>query len=299
MTRTGAHSATAFLTLALALACGWLDDQGADRGSILFEGGEVYTLDAVKPWAEAVVVEDGVITYVGDRNGAEPHTGSATRVVDLGGGLLLPGFIDTHAHLMMAAGASEMLQIDLELTPEEILREVEEFARKNPERPFLIGGGFGVAQFGKTGPHRRDLDRIVPDRPVVLIDDGGHSAWLNSAALDAVGIGKDTPDPIPGVHYYAREENGEPTGWLLESQTFMPALATLGAFSKETTKEGAAELFPLVSSLGVTTVFEAGMSAFEEEGYEALVEIEREGRLPFRVVGSHMIQNPAQVPSAI
>ncbi len=293
--RLGVALATA-LTLSLGCQTGGAVAPGADH---LFLDGRVYTLDPAQPWARAVAVTDGRIVYVGEDEEARAFRGSKTRVHDLDGQMLLPGFIDAHAHPIMTAGSSESLSIEPADDAETIAAKVARYARDHPEHAVLRGFGFSAGQFGPAGPHRRVLDTAVPDRPVILIDDGGHSAWANSRALELLGVDRDTPDPIPGSHYYKRDADGEPTGWMLESQTFMPSLVRLGAGSVDQTVEGAEDLFALWSSVGVTTIFDAGMSAFEAQGFEALARLDREQRLPFRIVASHMIQHPDQLDGAI
>ena len=265
----------------------------------VFVGGAVYTLDPAQPWVSAVVVDEGRIAYAGDDRRALEFVGRDTVVHHLRARTLLPGFIDAHAHPIMTAGGSESLQIDPGDDDDAIAKAVARYARKNPDLPVIRGFGFSAAQFGPEGPDKRVLDAVVSDRPVILVDEGGHSAWGNSRAFEVLDIDHDTPDPIPGAHYYKRDARGEPTGWMLESQTFMPALAKLGTVTVEGTVEGAAPLLALWSSMGVMTVFDAGMSAFEAIGFEALARLDREGRLPLRIVASHMIQHPEQVAGAV
>ncbi len=265
----------------------------------VFVDGAVYTLDPERPWSSAVVVDDGRIAYVGEDEDALEYVGRDTVVHDLRGRMLLPGFIDAHAHPVMVSGGSRSLQLDPDDDADAIAQAVARYARKNPDVAVIQGFGFGAAQFGPPGPHKRQLDAVLPDRPVILIDEGGHSAWANSAAVEALGIDRDTPDPIPGAHYYKRDANGEPTGWMLESQTFMPALAELGVFTVDGTVEGAAQVLALWSSMGVTSIFDAGMSAFEDTGFEALARLDGDNLLPMRIVASHMIQHPNHVDGAI
>ncbi|MBW2271523.1 MAG: amidohydrolase [Deltaproteobacteria bacterium] len=292
-----------FAALVTALSAALLSCQsrpaigpGADH---VFIDARIYTVDPSRPWAAAVAVEGERISYVGDEAGARALIGSATEVHDLGGRLLLPGFIDTHAHPIMAAGSRENLSLDPRWSEVQVLRAVARYARKHRDARLIQGFGFGATQFGAEGPDRRALDRVVTDRPVLLVDEGGHSAWANSKTFEVLGIDRDTPDPIPGSHFYKRDANGNPTGWMLESQTFMPALAAMGGFSARDAVAGADDLFGLFSSVGVTTVYDAGMTAFEGMGFEALAQLDAEGRLPLRYVASHMIQNPNQLAAAI
>lgn len=286
------------LLAAMLLGCA-RPPAGTHGADYVFSHGKVYTVDARRPWAEAVAVTGNKIVYVGDSAGADRLVGENTRVMDLSDQLLVPGFIDTHIHPFLTALFANTLQLDAQDSTEEWLEAIAEYAKENPQRPLVLGFGFDVARFGGAGPHKSMLDKVVPNTPVIIIDAGGHVAWTNSAALARMGITRATPDPIPGSHYFKRDKNGDPTGWLLESQTFMPALARLMPFTREEIKAGADQFFGLLSSVGVTAVFDAGMSSGEELGLEVIAALEREKRLPFRYVASHMIQHPSMVAGAI
>ena len=271
----------------------------SSAADVILWQGRVYTVDDARPWAEAVAVKDGRIQFVGSNEEVQAHLGPATRLIDLDDRLAMPGFIDSHAHPVITAGVSDALLLDRGDTPQQWLAALESYAEDDTDRPAILGFGFLAAAFGPTGPTKEMLDAIVPDRPVVLVDDGGHSAWVNSKALQQAGIDKDTPDPVPGVHYFQRNPDGEATGWCLEAMTFNPLLLKLGFISADSIVRGSDQLFWLLSSFGITTVFDAGMSVFEDVAFEALRQLEAEGRLPFRVVASHQIQSPDQVEGAI
>ncbi len=273
-----------------------LPEAGAEH---VFTGGKIYTANSAARWADAVAVDRGAIVYVGDAKGVEPFIGRHTEMHDLKSRLLLPAFMDTHAHPMMVAGFIDGLQLDPRDNRDAIVAALRKYARSSSARKVLVGFGFNVTQFGSAGPRKEELDAVVADKPVILVDDGGHSAWVNSRSLEELGIDKDTPDPIPGAHFYKRDTDGRPTGWMVESQTFMPALVKIRATDVEEMKRGARQLFPVMLSLGVTTVFDAGMSAFEGMAMTALQELERDGELPLRYLASHEIQNPNQAAGAV
>ncbi len=266
---------------------------------LVLTGGRIYTVHEDHPWATTVAVEDGRIAHVGDDSSIEPYIGAGTVVVGLGGKLVLPGFIDTHAHPLLSAGLSYALLLDFSLGPDEILDAVRAYAEANPDREIVLGSGFNALQFGPMGPRKELLDQAIDDRPAMLIDDGGHSAWVNSKMVEELGIGPDTPDPIPGVHFYQRDEDGTPTGWFLESQTIYPALAELGAYDTAAAMDPSNVVYSLLSNGGVTTVFDAGTFSFEELAFEVASTLDRQGTLPFRLVGSHMITHPRQAAGAV
>lgn len=271
---------------------------GADT---VVRNGLVYTVDSSNPWSEAIAIKDGRILKIGNNEDVANLIGSNTKVTDLDGKLVIPGFVDSHSHPVLSAALANprILPLNPVDTPTAWLDTLANFGYKNPDLDVLFSFGFNPLAFGSDGPTKSMIDERIADRPVIMLDAGGHSAWLNSKALETLNITKDTPDPIPGLHRYVRDENGVPTGWLLESQTIMPALKKLGAITEMAIFSGAEKLFPIFSQSGITTMFDAGMFEFEDEGYSALLSLEKNNNLPIRIVGSHMVTNPAMVDSAI
>jgi len=291
-----ALAAACVLSLGLSGCRSALPETGAD---VVFLNGEINTQNPDQTWVEAIAIDGKRISYVGDNQQAQMLIGQNTQVIDLKGQLVLPGFIDTHAHPILAAGMAHALQLDLEAKPEDWLKALLEYAEDNPDLPGLMGFGFSAEAFGAKGPTKELLDAVIPDRPVILIDEGGHSAWVNSKALALAGINHKTPDPVPGTHYFKRAADGEPTGWCLEAMTFNPMIAKLGLISKESIIEQANDIFYLFSAFGITTIYDAGFSAFSDMAYEAVGQLEQDDKLASRLITSHMIQSPKQLADAV
>ena len=157
-----------------------------------------------------VVVDRGRITAVGPD--AAPI---GATVVDVAGGLLLPGFTDAHVHPVQ--GGLERLGCDLSGLPADrlaYLQHVREHAGAHPDAGWVQGGGWAMAAFPGGLPTARDLDAAVPDRPVALVNRDHHGMWVSSRALEAAGITSRTPDPPHGR--IERDADGEPTGVLHE-----------------------------------------------------------------------------------
>lgn len=289
--------------LFMLLGCTKVEKSGryaiGDGADLVLTDARVYTANTKEPWAEAVAVKGNKIVFVGSGAEIKRYIGSNTEVKDLNGKMLLPGFIDTHAHPVMAAGMSKGLELNPEDSESALLEQLAEFVRENPDYQGYLGFGFHSDVFNSGKPHKSVLDKVVPDKPVILIDSGGHAAWVNSKALELTGITKDTPDPIPGSHFYERDKGGNPTGYCLEGQTFFPMIKKLGLMSVGAIVDGSEDLFWLMSGAGITTVFDAGMMGFEETGYQALQTLEKTGELPFRVVGSYMVLHPSQAGAVI
>jgi predicted amidohydrolase YtcJ len=266
---------------------------------LVFLGGKVYTLDPERPWAESVAVSGDTIAYVGDDAGAKALIEPDTRVVELQGRLLLPGFIDTHIHIPETFPLVYAVQLTPDMSAEEVLAAIRRFAEENPEQSPVVGFGFLAKAFGPTGPTAEQLDAVVPDRPAIITDEGGHTVWANTAALRVAGITRDTPDPVPGAHYYQRHRDGTPTGWLVESAAFAPVIEALEVVSRERLEQGADVFLPLMSSMGITAAFDAGTIDTGELGMSVMQGRADAGTLPLRVVGSYYVNTPSQLPGAI
>ena len=264
----------------------------SDKADYVFQNGAIYTIDSKNPTAQAVAVTGKYITYVGTNAGARPFIGHNTQVVDLKGQMLLPGFVDSHIHptLAMFAGGAD-LQYD---SVEEVLASLKKWADANPDSKVIRGYGWRYTLFPTTGPTKDVLDKVFPDRPVLLVAIDVHSAWVNSKALELAGVNAKTPEPVPGFSYFQRDpKTGEPTGWVVETPAEQAVLAKLTPPTPEAQIAETAELLPKFSAAGITAVFEAGIATMPTEtGYDGYQQLEKENKLPVRVVGTYYWNNP-------
>ncbi|MCS5714294.1 amidohydrolase [Herbiconiux sp. CPCC 205716] len=180
---------------------------------VLFENGSVFTAGMERSRAGSVLVRDGVIVAVGDASevGARADAGAAR--VDVGGGLVVPGFQDAHVHPVPAG--VEMLQCDLSEagSAAEALRLVGDYAAAHDDE-WIVGGGWTMDHFAGGAPTREALDAVTGGRPAVLLSRDHHSAWVNTAALALAGVTASTPDPADGR--LERDASGAPSGTLHE-----------------------------------------------------------------------------------
>jgi predicted amidohydrolase YtcJ len=251
---------------------------GAD---LVFRGGHVRTSDAAQPSASAVAVRDGRIAYVGDDAGVQALIGSSTRIVDLEGGMLLPGFHDSHVHV--AQGGLGLVSCDLteDATEEAISAHIAACARDNLETAWVTGRGWQPSAFPNANPTRTQLDAIVPDRPAFFMSADGHSAWLNSLAIASAEIGPSTPDP-EGGRIERDPVSGEPSGTLRD----LAVQLVLGVLPAPTAAdfEGAiVRSLQIANSLGITSVHEAQARDPMFSAYQALDE---RGSLTARVTAA-------------
>jgi len=167
----------------------------------------------------------------------------------------------------------------------------------NPQRDVIAGFGFNEFFFlsaGENGgfvggPTKEMLDDISTEKPIFLVANSGHAAWANSRALEMLNITRDTPDPQPGAHVYVRDENGDPTGWLAEGEAFWSHLPTLGLGTKEQMQEALEQFLPQLPQYGLTSIYDAGTPAIQENTYSALIDMESRGNLPLRYFGSNYL----------
>lgn len=268
----------------------------------LFTGGVVWTGDSANPRAEAVLVRDGRIAYVGTNAEAAGRAGPDVETIALEGRMLLPGFVESHFHPAVAGLLGSKLQVIETQTLGEVQAALAEYAAANPDEDVLFGFGFpgvlasATGADGVPGPRREDLDAVVSDRPVVILAVDAHSAWLNTKALEVAGIDRDTPDPLPGVHYYQRDAEGEPTGWAVEGSAFWPLLPRFGIGSVDEFDAAYSQMFSALPAMGVTTVFDAGIPGGEamlHNALQAVAGMGREGRLPVRYRTAVYVDNPS------
>jgi predicted amidohydrolase YtcJ len=187
---------------------------GGSAADLVFVNGAVYTVDAARSWAQAVAVREGRIAAVGTDAAIRPSIDAHTEVIDLAGRMLLPGFQDAHVHPVYAG--IDMLQCDLHdlTTKDEYLGAISAYAAANPDAAWILGGGWSMEVFPRGCPAKEDLDAILPDRPVFLPNRDGHSAWVNSKALELAGVTAETLDPADGR--IERMGDGEPFGTMHE-----------------------------------------------------------------------------------
>lgn len=211
--------------------------------------------------------------------------GPETDVVDLEGGLLLPGFVDAHVHPVQ--GGLERARCDLSPASglPSYLERISSYAGSHPDVPWILGGGWHQPDFANGAPAAADLDTVVPDRPAFLVNADHHGAWVNTRALELAGIDARTPDPPDGR--IERGPDGAPTGTLHEG-----AMDLVGRHVPPTTHQELVDALTdaqaYLHSLGITGWQDAivGDYANMSDPGPAYAELAAAGRLTARVVGA-------------
>lgn len=224
----------------------------------IYLNGTILTMHPDTPEVEALATAGDRIVAVGSRQEITELRGPGTRVVDLNGACLLPGFHDAHLHL--TGFGLELGQLDLDAAGNvaEALELVRNF---EPAGEWLLGSGFSLARWGVTRLEATELDAVSRGRPVALRSQDHHSAWLNSRALELLGITADTPDPEGGL--IQRDDTGNPSGLLFEAASAQ-ALWSMPAPGEQRLQEALRAAGDYLASLGVTTVHHM---ASERPGY--------------------------------
>jgi predicted amidohydrolase YtcJ len=224
-------AAAALFSLALA-ACGSKRAPASpeEAASVVLTNGRIYTVDAKRSWATSLAIRDGRIAAAGSDADTAPLIGAQTRVIDLQGKLVLPGFHDVHVHPTL--GLWRQCAIDAGKTPADYQQLLSKCLAKQPGTDWLVAWGWEPGIFTPKGmPHKALLDAIAPDRPVAVRSMGGHDLWVNSKALQLSGITRKTLDPTGGV-IDRDPKTGEPTGGLHEA-AMAPVDAILPPPSRE------------------------------------------------------------------
>ena len=186
---------------------------------------KVLTMDEARPRAEAVAWGGGRILAVGSRAEVEALAGPATRVVDAGGRTLLPGFVESHLHLVLGGNELSQLQLGGVEGFEALAAAFRDYAAQNPDLPLLMaqGAAYEILDHPVT---RADLDRVLGDRPIAMMSPDHHTVWANTAALRAAGLLNGAEMPVG--HVVVMGADGTATGELLEFEAFSPVLALTG-----------------------------------------------------------------------
>ena len=253
----------------------------------LYVGGRVFTADLEDPWVESLVVEGERIVAVGTLAECETAAGPDAERVDVGGCVVMPGFVDGHSHLLMTGSALGKAQLRDALDLDEIRRRLVEWAEANPDSPYVLGTSFLFDSVPDNAPTRQMLDDLFPDRPVFIDSFDLHCGWVNTAALSLMEITADTPDPIGG-EIRRDPTTGEATGYLLETALHHHMWAFLARTDDATRDRNLATAIRALNETGTTTAVDMAVGPDDAATFERA---EQNGTLTLRVIGHWIIRN--------
>lgn len=262
--------------------------QAKRPADLVLRNGRVCTMNPSRPWAEAAAIRDGTIVRVGSDAQVSGVVGSRTEVLDLRGRLVLPAFQDCHIHPVQGGALYLGCALNSVTTAAEYAEAVGAYATRHPESPWIRGGGWSMTAFPDGIPDKRLLDVVVPDRPVYLLSQDCHSAWVNSRALAIAGISKDTPDP-PRGRIDRDPVTGEPVGGLQEMSGMGLVLAHIPPYTEGELEDALRTSLRMLNGYGITSFQDALVVLHGPTAYRSLDvyrTLATKGELSARVVAA-------------
>jgi len=269
--------------LSLALAAALLftscpKHMPGESQTIVFVAKRIRTLNPGQPIAEALVMKDGTIVYVGAREDALDVAGSGAVVEEFPDSVIVPGLVDAHAHLSSLGRSLALVNLSTAKSEADAIGRVKRAGESTLQGEWVVGRGWDQNDWAnKAWPTHETLDGAFPDRPVYLTRVDGHAAWVNSEAMRRAGLTAATKDP-PGGRIL-RDEKGAPTGVLIDNAMDLVA-AKVPAPSPEEQQKRLKLALETCARLGLTAIHDAGT---ELEAFRILQNWDMAGVLPVRV----------------
>jgi len=285
-----------FLTTAHCLA--GPEGKAADY---VFTNGKIYTLNPAQPWAGSVAFKGNKIVAVGSDSETKAWIVQGTKVVDLRGRMLMPGFIDGHNHFISGAAGKRGVRLVDSKNTRELLRPIAAYVKANPQREYYTGYGWEFPMFGKNEGTRQELDSVCSDKPMMLFNEDNHHTWFNTKAMEITGITRTTTDKVPGCSFFRREPDGTPCGMAIEPDTWIGMAIMTGIMGgNDMLQDIVAMVFPLIPGAGITATHDMGIWAPDlpqgYRGFELILGLEKDGKLPCRFVGVYGIRDATASP---
>ncbi len=262
------HRFLLFLALLFTLHVQSLSQVKKPYPDLILVNGKIWTGNKPSTFVEAVAITENKISQIGTTLEIRKLIGKNTQVIDLKGKLAAPGFNDAHIHFL--SGSLGLSEVDLTgaNTIGEITSRIAEYARNNPDRKWITGRGWQYTQFPGGLPTKHALDSVANDRPIFIKAYDGHSAWVNSKALELAQISRNTT--LDGFGEIVHDSSGDPTGALKED-----AQDLVGRLVPDPTSEEKLHALrngmKLAASLGITSLQNASGSVDEFLLYEELL----------------------------
>lgn len=232
----------------------------------IFTGGHIYTADATAPTAEALVVDDDTIVFVGSKEEAMTYRKPSTRVIDTEGKMVMPGFHDAHLHTFM--GGRSLLGCDLAEAPDlQAIETILSSCLEKRQQQWLVAEGLNLGLFGQSGPELGWLNSVTNSVPMLLRASDGHSVSANTPGLELAQISNETEDPPAGI--IERDESGAPSGTFRESAMYLLERHVPTMTEQDRLKTMRAAIAAM-NQFGITSAFDAWVSAAEVSAYRAL-----------------------------
>lgn len=234
---------------------------------LILHRGNFITVDRANPSAQAVAIAGGRFTAVGSNDEILGLATGRTRKVDLEGKTVTPGFIDAHTH-PASSGVQHLKAVDCDLRSIQAIQQaIRERAARTPRGEWVYGFKYDDTKTEEgRAITRADLDKIAPDHPVIIHHRGGHTAYVNSAAIRKAGVAENAPDP-PGGHF-GRDAAGRLNGQLLERAVQPFGASRRDEWTAGDWREGVKIISKMMNRAGVTSVHDTGGSPTALRAYQ-------------------------------
>ncbi len=259
---------------------------------LVLRNGRIVTVEDARPEAQALAVRGDTIAALGSNQDIAPYIGANTRVIDLGGALATPGFIDAHVHFTGVGEAARNLKLSTAKNWDDIVRMVAEAAKTARPGEWILGRGWHQEKWSEVPspnvegfPLHEALSRVSPNNPVWLTHASGHAGFANALAMKAAEVTKSTADPAGGK--ILKDADANPTGLFNERAQSLVGDALARDRATRTPAQVEADLRQVIElaareslAKGLTTVSDAGSPPATIEVMKRVVD---EGKLPLRV----------------
>lgn len=257
----------------------------ADGNEMVFFNGEIYTVNPAQPMAQAILIKDGIIKYVGTNEEAKNMASDEANLIDLNGKFMMPGIHDVHMHPLEASSNNFNFILDENINdPEDYISDIENASQQTSGNGWVLGWGHYLETIlAATRPPKEIIDDVVFNRPVAIMEQTSHSIWCNSKALEIMGISSTSNNPIGGI--IMRDSNGEPNGILIDNAGNLLIEEALQptSQSEQNDYDGLVEYgLPELAKHGITSVCDA-RTYWKRNHHVTWKRLAEEGKLTARV----------------
>jgi len=267
-----------FILVIILFVTGCSSEKTCIESDLVLINTKIYTANPNNPTAEALAIKNGKFVFIGTNTEAQNFNCGESKLLDLEGSFVYPGFIDAHAHLKGIGYRELNLNLQGADSLKSMLTQVTIHANKLPIGDWVIGRGWIEKKWPEARfPTLEELDAISSDKPIALERADGHAIIVNSLALKLAGIDRDTSDPIGGK--IDKDINGEPNGVLIDKASLLVE-KIIPKRSRQDEKNALKEGLYRTASMGWTQLHDAGSPLSD---YELLEEIKEEENLPIRI----------------
>ncbi len=266
----------------------------------IVKNADVFTSEKRNLKATAFAVKDGKFVYVGDESGLSQYEGE---VIDLGGKFVTPAFMDSHCHITL--GVSSDYNSDQKFisgnSKKECLDKIAKEIKANPgnERyKFLMR----ISDLQGEYLCKEELDQICADSEIIILENEGHSAWVNSIVLEHYGITDETKDIVSELSYFDVDDDGHKTGYIVEMTAESVFAEDYKKINDEQIEKSLTRFFEFAKKKGISAVFDAGIpinTHFQDSVFDVLKKMDEEGKVPIHIEGCYMISAPDEFEGAI